>query len=260
MAAEAPVAAQVQSFWNPALSDTTYYSVVVSPLPVPPMVIYGSYARQLKAQSIRDHFSFKTSELEGRELAEPGIGDLHGRVRRSTGTWSDAVLLQGSILGCSTWGSGINLDDVKPFALQPLETYIFTISGQVNVSNATADLTLQNVVSAEVEVVLGDLTTNFYGGTGFSSRRDRAIVVDFTDSLDCSDPAVGSLLFHIRRNIVEASSENLECRQGPRTMQLRGLKVRSSLSQARARHRVNGRLVHGGWQRAIAEEAQDRGD
>ena len=36
--------------------------------------------------------------------------------------------------------------------------------------------------------------------------RDRAIVVDFTESLDYSDPAVGSLLFHIRRNIVEASS------------------------------------------------------
>ena len=100
---------------------------------------------------------------------------------------------------------------MKPFALEPLETYIFTISGQaeislnqfetacrqndccvqVNVSNGTADLVLENVVSAEVEVVrqtgtcvqalgestlrcaqvLGDLIINYYGGTGFSSRR-----------------------------------------------------------------------------------------
>ena len=59
---------------------------------------------------------------------------------------------------------------VRPFALEALETYIFTIAGQVelvfhrvqslinrdsevNVSNGTADLVLENVVSAEVEVV-----------------------------------------------------------------------------------------------------------
>lgn len=213
MAAEAPVAAQVirippyvmqgnttynfsltvQSFWNPALSDTTYYSVVVSPLPVPPMVIYGSYSRQLKVENsltlVSEIFFEGCAEALGR-----GAVQYEWKVCKRNDT---VPLLQDSIEGCRTWGSGINLEEVsgifsrslyvRPLALQPLETYIFTVHAQVTVNNLTE--TLQNAVSVEVEAVLGDLLVEYYGGNGFSTRRDRVVVVDFSESRDFSDPA-----------------------------------------------------------------------
>ncbi|CAK8999684.1 unnamed protein product [Durusdinium trenchii] len=54
---------------------------------------------------------------------------------------TEAVLVQGSILGCNyTFGSGIDQSKfsgvqsrslyVQPFALEPLDTYIFTVFGQ----------------------------------------------------------------------------------------------------------------------------------
>ncbi|CAE7022780.1 cysS [Symbiodinium natans] len=231
MAAEAPVAAQViripaylmqgdtlynfsltvQSFWNPALSDTIYYSVTVSPLPVPPMAgdiwLVFTAAEGAQVEWVEKGFAILRLNdvfwFEGGEFAESGVGDLPGRARhlqyiRSKAAYWAAPRPAPGLPAFLTRGKCLRVVcmchfKVKPFALEPLETYIFTISGEVNVSNGTADLTLQNVVSAEVEVVLGDLLINYYGGTGFSSRRDRAIVVDFTESLDYSDPAAGLL-------------------------------------------------------------------
>ncbi|CAJ1405069.1 unnamed protein product [Effrenium voratum] len=182
----------VQSFWDPTQSDTTYFSVTVSTLPVPPMEIFGSYYREIKVESALSLVS--EISLEGCS-ANLGSGAV-------TYTWtgckrSEAVL-QNGILSCSTWGSGINLDTVSglesrslyvlPFGLSPLESYIFTVAGKVTISSEASELVLSNLVSTEVNVVLGGLQVMYYGGSGFSSRRDRTIVIDFFETSDFSDP------------------------------------------------------------------------
>lgn len=185
----------VQSYWNPSLTDTAYFSVMVSSAPVPPMEIFGSYSREIK---VENPFSL-VSEIVMQGCSE-NLGNGSVGYRWTVCKRTEAVLVQGSILGCNyTFGSGIDQSKfsgvqsrslyVQPFALEPLDTYIFTVFGQVNITNGTSVVVLQNVVSAEVKVVLGGLSVTYYGGNGFSSRRDRAIVVDFSDTTDFSDPS-----------------------------------------------------------------------
>ena len=184
----------VQSFWNSSLTDTIYFSVSVSSAPVPPMEIFGAYSREHKVENPLSLVSEILMEGCSASLGNGVIGYEWTACKRS-----EAVLVQGNVLGCSTWGTGIDQNSfsgvssrslyVLPFALDPLETYMFTVSGEVNLTNGTTELALSNVVSVEVVVVLGGLQVFYYGGSGFSSRRDRTIVVDFSDTTDFSDPA-----------------------------------------------------------------------
>lgn len=184
----------VQSFWDPSLTDTTYFSVSISAAPVPPMEIFGPSTRE---QKVEEPLSLVSEILMDGCLENFGSGSFDYEWRACKR--SEAILVQGSTLGCNTWGSGIDQTKfsgvssrslyVLPFGLDLLETYIFTMYGQVTVANGPSELTLSNVVSVEVEAVLGSIHVFYYGGNGFSTRRDREIVVDFSQSVDDSDPA-----------------------------------------------------------------------
>eukprot|EP00931_Biecheleriopsis_adriatica_P060446 TRINITY_DN36303_c0_g1_i1.p1 TRINITY_DN36303_c0_g1~~TRINITY_DN36303_c0_g1_i1.p1 ORF type:complete len:2581 (+),score=473.60 TRINITY_DN36303_c0_g1_i1:114-7856(+) len=182
----------VASFWNPAFVTTEIYSVKVSVLPVPPMTIFGSYSRQVEVQN---SFSLTTEIfLEGcaQNLAGAALSYKWIGCKRS-----EAVMGEKGQLACTSWGTGIRYGKlsgiasrsmfIEPFALDALETYIFTAFGEVNVTNGGLVTSMRNQVSAEVEMVLGELAVRFHGGS-FSTPSDVPIVIDFNDSLDVSDP------------------------------------------------------------------------
>eukprot|EP00930_Biecheleria_cincta_P001510 TRINITY_DN102651_c0_g1_i1.p1 TRINITY_DN102651_c0_g1~~TRINITY_DN102651_c0_g1_i1.p1 ORF type:complete len:2623 (+),score=331.45 TRINITY_DN102651_c0_g1_i1:132-8000(+) len=181
----------VTSFWEPTLSVTAFHAVKVETFPVPPMTIFGA--------SYREVFVQNPVGLSAELLPEgcaASLGDTGTSYDWTICKKSEAVQL-GNMEVCNGNSPTINMSFVSGVASQSIyvegntleayEHYIFTARGNLTVANGSSPVILNNTVSTEVKMIMGDILISFRGGSGFTIRRDLAIVVDFSPSFDTSD-------------------------------------------------------------------------
>eukprot|EP00929_Paragymnodinium_shiwhaense_P112128 TRINITY_DN80382_c0_g1_i1.p1 TRINITY_DN80382_c0_g1~~TRINITY_DN80382_c0_g1_i1.p1 ORF type:complete len:2724 (-),score=360.62 TRINITY_DN80382_c0_g1_i1:125-8296(-) len=184
---------EVVSFFDVDISTTVLRPIYVSEEPVPPFYLPGMNKRQRR---VDERISIATVlELEG------GCGNQSDA--SVTYTWAGCRVEQAvpriwGIVGCPDgWdnetfdaelsgisGIGSKTLLIEPYTLALGGKFMFTVI--VDVLLPGKNKTVQNQASVEIEIMMPPIRLRIQGGTGFTSPRNEAIVIDVSES---SDPA-----------------------------------------------------------------------
>lgn len=178
----------VTTLWNASLSDVASLGVYVSPLPVPPIIIFGPTERiqDINRELLIGALIEKTGCLE----SLPGFA-IPERSYAWTGCFADAIEpLYAGIEGCKEWDpevrgsggfSGIMSKTLRgaAFGLLPGKRYAFTVQASLTATDGSG-VVLNNVATVFVTTSIESLTALVLGGNSFTTPSNLPLVLDMS--------------------------------------------------------------------------------